>query len=256
MPDHGDIDHVPVEPRSWRDAMAALPPEAPDTGGWQRLQARLPAAEPAARQRWPLWLATAAALALAVAMPLKWQTESPVSAPESADPVTASAAPVETAAAPTPVAAPSVRGTAEASVAMTRPEPAAPAATSATRMPRAATRKPRATVLATTAEPAVPRADHPLDSLYDQSARLESLLAAVTDDHVANGPTAAISDAFDARLASIDAALIQPELDDAHRTALWRDRVDTLQQLVGIETTQRLYAARGISHDAALVTID
>ena len=40
------------------------------------------------------------------------------------------------------------------------------------------------------------------------------------------------------------------------RTELWRNRVDTLRQLVGIETTQRLYSARGLQYEAALVSID
>ena len=59
-----------------------------------------------------------------------------------------------------------------------------------------------------------------------------------------------------ARVATVDAALSQPDLTTAQRTSLWDTRVDALQQLVGIEATQRLYAARGQSYDAALVTID
>ena len=39
----------------WSDAFAALPKDAPDAGGWQRLTARLPAQATPARARWPLW---------------------------------------------------------------------------------------------------------------------------------------------------------------------------------------------------------
>ena len=73
---------------------------------------------------------------------------------------------------------------------------------------------------------------------------------------MSSGTTAALSDELDARVAGIDAALIQSGLGDAERAELWHQRVDALQQLVGIEATNRLYAARGQSYDAALVSID
>ena len=106
-------------------------------------------------------------------------------------------------------------------------------------------------IAATTARPA---AD--LEPLYTQSAQLEGLLALARDDRVASGTAAAISSELDAQVADIDATLIQPGLSDAQRADLWGQRVDVLQQLVGIETTNRLYAARGQSYDAALVSID
>ena len=57
MPDIGDFDErgAPASPASWGDAFAALPRETPDAGGWQRLQARLPAANtPPVHRRWRL----------------------------------------------------------------------------------------------------------------------------------------------------------------------------------------------------------
>ena len=95
-----------------------------------------------------------------------------------------------------------------------------------------------------------------LEPLYARSAQLESLLALARDERVASGTSAALSDELDARVAAIDAALIQSDLDPQRRADLWDQRVDALQQLVGIETTNRLYAARGQSYDAALVSID
>jgi len=46
MPDAGDFERDMQErgaaSQGWGDAFAALPQEAPDAGGWQRVQARLP----------------------------------------------------------------------------------------------------------------------------------------------------------------------------------------------------------------------
>ena len=64
-------DHCPAPaPRSWHDALAALPLETPPPGGWQAVAARLDARR---RRPWPLWAASAAALALAIALPWRLQ---------------------------------------------------------------------------------------------------------------------------------------------------------------------------------------
>ncbi|MFT4255457.1 MAG: hypothetical protein QM599_00590 [Pseudoxanthomonas sp.] len=67
----------PQEPRNWSEAFAALPLETPDRDAWPRLateiRAHRPTTRPAARRhRRATWLALAAAVALAVAMPLAW----------------------------------------------------------------------------------------------------------------------------------------------------------------------------------------
>ena len=54
-------------PRDWGEAFAALPSETPPADGWAHVAARLDAHKPSAR--WPRWLAAAAVLALAVAVP-------------------------------------------------------------------------------------------------------------------------------------------------------------------------------------------
>ena len=51
-------------PQGWNEAFAALPLERPDADSWTRITARLDA-RPA--PRWPVWLAAAAALVVAVA---------------------------------------------------------------------------------------------------------------------------------------------------------------------------------------------
>ena len=66
-------DHCPAPaPRSWHDALAALPLETPPPGGWQAVAARLDARR---RRPWPLWAASAAALVLAIALP--WRLHQP-----------------------------------------------------------------------------------------------------------------------------------------------------------------------------------
>jgi hypothetical protein len=69
MPEHPS-DKRP--PRDWAQAFAALPPETPPADGWQAVSARLDARR---RPRWPLWMAAAAVLMLAVALP--WRLSPP-----------------------------------------------------------------------------------------------------------------------------------------------------------------------------------
>ncbi|WP_202844234.1 hypothetical protein [Luteimonas saliphila] len=82
-----------VPPRDWQQAFAALPPESPPAGGWQALAVKLDAPR---RARWPLWMASAAVLALAVAVPWRLQGPGPgvdapapatTAAPAAADPL-------------------------------------------------------------------------------------------------------------------------------------------------------------------------
>lgn len=238
----------------WGEAFAALPQETPDAGGWQRLHARLPA--PArARTRWPLWLATAASLLLAVAIPLRMLRQA---GPDAAMPQ-AAAAPAST--------QPAVATTAPmvaAAVAVDARGPVSMPAANRSQPRRSARAVPSQRPIRTVAQPADATrlanagasSTTDLEPLYAQSAQLEDLLALARDDRVASGTTAALSDELDAQLASIDTALIQPGLSDAQRAGLWSRRVDALQQLVGIEATNRLYAARGQHYDAALVSID
>jgi hypothetical protein len=106
-----------------------------------------------------------------------------------------------------------------------------------------------ATVLATATQ-------DPLQPLYAESEQLESLLRLARDDRVASGTAAAMASELDARIASIDALLVQPGLSPAQQRRLWQARVDVLRTAAGFASTRRWLVAHGARYDAALVQID
>ena len=274
MPDAGDFSRERTNqamPASWASAFTSLPDETPTPDGWQRLQARLPELSAPQRTRWPLWLATAASLALIIAIPMWMQatTNTALTGSAMATPATSVL----------PTQATREVG---AEVALTAIEPVSNEDTSTARMtlPTLAAsvrvRKPRrsrhvdpsqrpirtaaqpadTTRIANAETPDAPASDANLESLYLQSAQLEGLLVLARDDSVSTGTAAALTDALSGQIIDIDAALIQQDTSMLELSTLWRDRVETLRQLVGIETTQRLYSARGQQYEAALVSID
>ena len=87
-----------------------------------------------------------------------------------------------------------------------------------------------------------------------QSAQLETLVALARDDRVATASSAALTVELDERIGRIDASLSQPGLGDAERASLWRERVATMRELAGIETTRRWMTASGERYDGALVS--
>jgi len=90
MPDASS--RKPLPPRDWHEAFAALPPESPPAGGWQAVAAKLDARR---RTRWPLWMASAAVLALAVAAPWRQVPDAVDAAPATTPAGTLAAAPVD-----------------------------------------------------------------------------------------------------------------------------------------------------------------
>lgn len=292
MPDASS--HRPATP-GWNEAFAALPLEAPPPGGWPRVAAALPAARRARWPAWAA-VAAALALVAVVPLKLAQDDAGQARPVASADgeptrpapvarhapaggsdaatraavPVTASGdagiAPDTSAvaaasgvavatkpdrgaaSAPTPepstaLAATETGATNDASTARGRSPPTAAPAVAAS-----ASAGPDAGLAAETAAE--------LERLYAESAQLEGLLALARGDGVANGAAAALAGELDARVADIDAALVQPSLSPARRIALWRERVDALRQAAAFESTQRLLAARGEQYDAMLVSID
>jgi hypothetical protein len=222
MPD-ARFSQPPPPHHDWTDAFAALPLEAPGTSTWPAIAARLDAPR---RARWPLWLATAAALALVAVVPLQRLADD--GATPQFDGVVADTG--------APAAAPSsLQGIAGTDAGLPTADGAVPTA-SAT------------------------QAGNPLraefERLYAESAQLEAVLAMARDDRVASGPAAALSGELDAYLTSIDATLAQPALPRAQRLELWGRRVDALRQVAGFATTQRWLAASGDRYDGALVSIN
>lgn len=99
-------------------------------------------------------------------------------------------------------------------------------------------------------------ATDPLQALQTESARLEALLQLARDERVSSATAAALAGELDARVARIDAALMQPGLSADQQLALWQDRVDALRSVAGFEGTRRWLAANGSRYDGALVRID
>ncbi|GAA3933561.1 hypothetical protein [Luteimonas lutimaris] len=92
--------------------------------------------------------------------------------------------------------------------------------------------------------------------LQAESARLEALLRYARDGRVASGAAAAMAMQFDARLAAVDAALMQPGLAPTQQSQLWRERVELLRASAGMESTRRWLAAQGRQYQPALVHVD
>lgn len=95
-----------------------------------------------------------------------------------------------------------------------------------------------------------------LDSLYAESAQLESLLQYARDDRVSSATAAAMSGELDARIAAIDAALMQPGLSPERQLWLWRGRVEALRSLTSFESNRRWLAANGERYDGAVARVD
>lgn len=282
MPDHDRF--AIATPRGWSDAFAALPLETPDAGGWQRLER---ARTPGSAQRWPAWGALAAMLALAALLPrqliptqhaARGAAELASSAPDPqaqtarAPAMAGAGVGPRTGGTGAPVTAPPSR-TLSAGLLATRGPRVEPAPTELapqrskparngladagqSRVASSDTADVVGIEARSTARQAASPADASLEALYTQSAQLEALLALARDDRVATGASAALTDAYDAQLAAIDAALREPAVADGERSALWQQRVDTLRKFAGFESTQRALAASGERYDAMLVSID
>lgn len=284
-------DPMPGEPMpgNWAEAFAALPIESPGNDGWQRLTRALDGAAADAtarprpsmrrRNRWPMWLAAAAAVSAVALVPvLRDQGGSP----ESTGPAQMAVAP--SASSPTPAATPATTDVTTPSSGST----AVPEVAIATTQPaerNVAKRKPTATPTrkpAPVASPLPGRNDNAIriastdastttpdptaaalanraaeiQSLQAESAQLEALVALARDARVSSASGAALGVELDERIGRIDASLSQPGLADSERAVLWQQRVTTMRALAEVETTQRWLVSRGERYDGALVSVD
>lgn len=96
----------------------------------------------------------------------------------------------------------------------------------------------------------------PMEALYAESTRLETLLAVAREDGFGSGTALALAGEYESRLATIDATLMQSGLSRDQRQALWQERVDSLRALAGFESNRRWLQSQGAVYDAALVVID
>ena len=92
-----------------------------------------------------------------------------------------------------------------------------------------------------------------LASLMTESAQLERLLAAASDDTAGNASALVLSLQLEDRLRSVDAELARPGLGEARRLALWRERVELLHVAAGLASSRRYYAAQGQALEPTLV---
>lgn len=100
------------------------------------------------------------------------------------------------------------------------------------------------------------QAEPTIEQLYAESARLEALLQYARDDRVSSASAAAVASEMDARVATIDRALMRPGLSPEQQLWLWRNRVDALRSQAGFESTRRWLAANGERYDGAVARVD
>lgn len=259
----------------------------------RQLERRIPHTRSTRRERrtnWLIGMASAAVLALAVWTPLsqRWQpadttSATPVAATQapgalgpaapttgvSREPVSTPATPVASTKLPprADAAEPAVvrRATIGRTASAPRRQPAQPlrgardvaaAAAVLTAVQDAATNASTTTTSTTATTTAAAQAgSDPLSPLQAQSAQLEALVAMARDDSVGSAGSALITSGLDERIATIDAALSQADVTSDQRVALWQERVQALQQLAGVESTERWLASQGALYDAALVSV-
>jgi hypothetical protein len=243
MPDVRTRDAMP---RDWGDAFAGLPLEAAPADSWATLAGHLPPPVVVRPHRWPRRVAMAAALALAVVLPLRWTNPT---TPSPAPPTTSTHQPAPAADTDSPpLYAEAAKGLHTPIGARATDAAAAPSTLQRGTLPVARQRAARPTGDVDPAKVAALPAPDPLVALYAESAQLEAVLARLPESRMVNAATEALSAGLQERVATIDVALSQAALPNDTQTELWQARVDTLRQLTGVETTQRWQMARGESY--------
>ena len=267
-------------PRDWGEAFAALPPEAPPADALSSVFAQIPAsASTRSHRRW--WIAAAAVFALAAVVPFARHSReggNPVSLASSPHPAVTVPLQKPTSTVPFPVRTqitseqktlgPDLRRD-DGAESVFRSEAATPVTTLDRKTLDArlrghdeqkqiakADRPHREPYRTRKPAPTTDPSGKAMESLYAESARLEALLALARDDRVSSATALALGSDFDARIAAIDAALMQPSLPAQRRLDLWRERVSALRAYASFESTQRALAANGERYDAMLVSID
>lgn len=92
-----------------------------------------------------------------------------------------------------------------------------------------------------------------LAALMSESARLERVVSAASDDGASSATTAAWSLELEEHLQSLDAAL-EANRNPAAQLAFWQQRVELLRTVAALETSRHYLASQGRSFDMALVS--
>ena len=92
-----------------------------------------------------------------------------------------------------------------------------------------------------------------LNALMTESAQLERLVAAASDDGASSATTAVLTLELEDRLRALDGELGRSAGDRARQLSLWRQRVDLLRDVARLETSRHYWAAQGQNFDVALV---
>lgn len=92
-----------------------------------------------------------------------------------------------------------------------------------------------------------------LASLMAESARLERLVAAASDDGASSATATAWSLELEDRLQSLDAAL-EANRNPARQLSLWQRRVGLLRTVAAFEASRHYLSSQGRSFDMALVS--
>lgn len=92
-----------------------------------------------------------------------------------------------------------------------------------------------------------------LAALMSESARLERLMSAASDDGASSGSAAALSLVLEDKLTALDAEL-EAGPDPAIQLSLWQERVDLMRNIAAVETSRHYLAAEGSNLDVALVS--
>lgn len=105
------------------------------------------------------------------------------------------------------------------------------------------------------ADPPVAAAGPDLPALMRESARLENLIAAVSNDDAGSASALALGLEFEERLQRLDSALSEPGLAEEDRRLLWQQRVGLLRDFAGLQGTRQWLASEGTPLDGDPVAV-
>ena len=92
-----------------------------------------------------------------------------------------------------------------------------------------------------------------LAALMSESARLERLIDAASDQGASSGTSTAVSLALEDKLSALDANL-EANRDAAQTLPLWQQRIELMRNIAAIEASRRYLASEGGNLDVALVS--